>query len=51
MGPWEFVGLAYGIVWGVIFIYWLLLKRRYRDAEVELDRLKSLDASKTDVKT
>jgi len=45
MGPWGFVGLAYGIVCGVIVLYWLLLKRRYRDAEAELNRLKMLEAA------
>lgn len=49
MGAWGFVFLAYGIVWGVIVGYWLLLKRRYRQAEAEIVRLKSLEASSTDV--
>lgn len=51
MGPWGFVGLAYGIVWGIILIYWILLKRRYRDAAAEIERLKSLEVSQRDVKT
>ncbi|MGH7810483.1 MAG: CcmD family protein, partial [Candidatus Binatia bacterium] len=49
MGAWGFVFLAYGIVWGVIVGYWLLLKRRYRQAEAEIVRLKSLEASSNDV--
>lgn len=45
MGPWGFVSLAYGIVWAVILLYWYLLKRRYRDAENELNRLRSSEAA------
>jgi CcmD family protein len=33
MGAWSFVGLAYGIVWVVILIYWFCLKRRYKETE------------------
>jgi CcmD family protein len=44
MGPWGFVSLAYGIVCAVIVLYWLLLKRRYRQAEAELSRLKFSEA-------
>ena len=36
MGPWGFVFLAYGIVWGAILIYLVWLKRRLRCAEEEL---------------
>ena len=32
MGHWGFVFLAYGIVWGSILIYTVLLKRRIRRA-------------------
>jgi CcmD family protein len=39
MGPWEFVALAYGIVWGAIAIYAFNLKRRYKAAAAELARL------------
>jgi CcmD family protein len=39
MGPWGFVALAYGIVWGAIAIYAYSLKRRYRAAAAELERL------------
>ena len=46
MGPWGFVGLAYGIVWGAIAVYCYLLKQRYRAAEIELARLE-LDAGKS----
>ena len=45
MGPWGFVSLAYGIVWGAIVVYWFLLKRRYRQAEAELGRLRSSEAA------
>lgn len=39
MGLWGYVILAYGIVWGAILLYTVLLKRRYRAAEDELRRL------------
>lgn len=45
MGPWGYVSLAYGIVWGVIVVYWFVLKRRYRAAEIELSRLRSSEAT------
>lgn len=45
MGPWGFVALAYGIVWGVILVYWFGLKRRYRAAADELARLDAEDSS------
>ena len=45
MGPWGFVSLAYGIVLGAIAVYCFLLKRRYRAAEAELNRLRSLEAA------
>ena len=32
MGQWGFVILAYGIVWGAILLYVVLLKRRIRKA-------------------
>ena len=41
MGAWGFVSLAYGIVCTVLVLYWVLLKRRYRQAETGLDLLKS----------
>jgi len=50
MGAWGFVSLAYGIVWSAIVVYWILLKRRYRAAEAELSRLRSLEASSDNVK-
>ena len=50
MEPWGFVSLAYGIVWGVIVVYWCLLKRRYRAAEAELNRLRSSEATDIHVK-
>jgi CcmD family protein len=36
---WGYVILAYGIVWGAILLYTFSLKRRYRAAETELERL------------
>jgi CcmD family protein len=39
MGPWGFVFLAYGIVWGCILIYLFSLKRRLRCAEEDLVEL------------
>ena len=45
MAPWGFVSLAYGIVWGVLVVYWFLLKRRYRAAEAEINRLRSSEAA------
>jgi hypothetical protein len=45
MGPWGFVSLAYGIVWGALVVYCFLLKRRYRAALAELNRLRSSEAA------
>ena len=50
MGAWGFVALAYGIVWGAIFFYWVALKRRYHSAEAELNRLRSSEATQHDAK-
>jgi CcmD family protein len=50
MGAWGFVSLAYGIVWGVIAVYWFFLKRRYRQAESELDRLKAAQTASSNAK-
>lgn len=50
MGAWGFVGLAYGMVWGVILLYLISLKRRYNSAQVELDALSSVEATDCDVK-
>jgi len=50
MGPWGFVALAHGIVWGVILLYLISLKRRYNSAQVELDVLSSVEATDRDVK-
>jgi CcmD family protein len=36
---WGYVILAYSVVWGAILLYTLSLKRRYRAARQELDRL------------
>jgi CcmD family protein len=40
MGPWGFVFLAYGIVWGCILVYLVWLKRRVRCAEEDLLELR-----------
>jgi CcmD family protein len=39
MGPWGFVGMAYGIVWGIILLYAVSLRRRYQSAQAELAAL------------
>ena len=39
MGMWTYVFLAYGIVWGVILLYTISLKRRCQAAENQLRRL------------
>jgi len=48
MGPWGYVFLAYGIVWGAIVVYLILLKRRYRRAESELSRLRAGEDARSD---
>ena len=48
MGQWGYVFLAYGIVWGVIVVYVVLLKRRYRRAESELSRLRAGEDTRFD---
>jgi CcmD family protein len=50
MGPWGFVFLAYGIVWGCILIYLFSLKRRYRCAEEELIELRASEEFSEDAK-
>jgi CcmD family protein len=50
MGAWGFVGLAYGIVWGIILLYLVSLKRRYNSAQAELDALSSMEATDRHVK-
>lgn len=39
MGPWGFVSLAYGIVWGTLVVYLVFLKRRHSRATAELNQL------------
>jgi CcmD family protein len=46
-----FVFLAYGIVWGAIFIYWITLKRRLRRAETALAQLRASQESQKNVQT
>ena len=48
MGPWGFVALAYGIVWGLIVVYLLSLKRRHKDAQADLAALESAGETKRD---
>lgn len=50
MGAWGFVSLAYGIVCGAIVVYCCLLRRRYRSAEAELNRLRALEAAQSHAK-
>jgi CcmD family protein len=50
MGAWGFVGLAYGIAWGIILLYFISLKRRYNSAQAELDALSSMEATDRHVK-
>ncbi len=50
MGPWGFVALAYGLVWGAIVIYLIALKRRYAQAAAELGRLETAEAKQNDDK-
>ena len=50
MGAWDFVSLAYGIVWGAIVLYWFALKRRYASAAAELEGLSSTEKVESDVK-
>jgi CcmD family protein len=45
VGPWGFVALAYGIVWGTIVVYLVLLKGRYNRAAAELEQLTSTEAT------
>lgn len=51
MRAWVFVGLAYGIVWGTIVVYWFCLKRRYQKAKTELARVEPREAKTGNVKT
>ena len=50
MSAWVFVSLAYGIVWSAILIYFVSLKRRYRNAEAELNQLTSSEVAETHAK-
>ena len=47
MGPWGFVFLAYGIVWGVMVMYFVALKGRLRNAESELAQLRSVEGTES----
>jgi CcmD family protein len=50
MGPWGFVGLAYGIVWGLLLLYTISLRRRYHSAQAELAALSQVEATDRDAK-
>jgi len=41
MKAWDFVFLAYGIVWSALVFYLTVLRRRCRKIEAELVRLQS----------
>ena len=45
MGPWGFVGLAYGIVWTAIVLYLVSLENRLRRARAKLSQLKSREGA------
>ncbi|HEY3304968.1 MAG TPA: CcmD family protein [Candidatus Binatia bacterium] len=45
MGPWGFVGLAYGIVWTAIVLYLLSLKSRMRKAQARLSQSRSKEGA------
>lgn len=47
MGSWGFVFLAYGIVWLALLAYLVGLKKRLREVEVELSRLRSAATAKS----
>jgi CcmD family protein len=51
MRAWWFVGMAYGIVWAAIVVYWFCLKRRYQDAQRELTRVQARRTTTGNVKT
>lgn len=50
MSAWGYVFLAYGIVWGVILLYFLSLKLRFRRAEKELAQLRSAEGLQSHAK-
>jgi len=50
MGAWDYVFLAYGIVWGAILLYLISLKRRFRRAESELAQLRSAEDARNHAK-
>lgn len=47
MGAWEFVALAYGIVWAALLIYLFTLKNRLRKAEAKLTQLQRLPSKES----
>ena len=50
MGPWGFVSLAYGIVWGTLVVYLVFLKRRHSRATAELNQLEPREETVGDEK-
>lgn len=50
MGPWGFVFLAYGLVWGAILVYLFFLKRRYHCALEELAQVHAAEELSDDGK-
>lgn len=48
MGAWEFVFLAYGIVWSALLLYFFLLKHRSHAAEAELTGLVNSEVKQKD---
>jgi hypothetical protein len=50
MGPWGFVSLAYGIVWGLLLLYTISLRRRYHRAQAGLAALSQVEVSDHDGK-
>ena len=42
MAMWGYVILAYAVVWSALLLYTVSLKRRYRAAEKELQRLSEM---------
>ncbi len=48
MGKWEFVFLAYGIVWSAILVYIFFLNRRLQKAEAEKSLVAGMERSKSD---
>jgi CcmD family protein len=48
MSAWGFVFLAYGIVSLALLLYFISLKKRLHKADMELERLRSLEDNEKD---